>query len=81
MSVTTQALSAPACETRARALRRQPADGDKRNRADALFQVADFLEALRREGHLLQERRIDRPERDIIRRERQCAGELGLVMR
>ena len=45
------------------------------------FPFADAREALRRERHLFQDRRIDRPERDIIGLRLQRAIKFGLVMR
>ena len=45
------------------------------------FHVADARETLRRERHRLEDRRIDRAERDVIGRERERALEFRVVVR
>ena len=67
MSVTTAATSAPAANTPAQALERQPADGDQRSRADAPLPFAEALETLRLPRHHFEQRRVDGPERHVVR--------------
>ena len=71
----------PCVKDARRSLQRDPADADQRNVADALAPFPDAREALWGEGHLLQNRRVDRPERDIVGARRERAVKLGLVMR
>ena len=80
MSVTTETMSAPAARQSLARSTVEPADRDQRNCADAALPFADPVEALRREGHGLEDRRIDGPERDIVGLERERALELDLVM-
>ena len=58
-----------------------PADPNKRCLADFLLPLSDARQALRREGHGFQYRRINGPERDIIRAYVESTRELGFVMR
>jgi hypothetical protein len=60
---------------------RDPADADKRYVADFLLPFRYARQTLRREGHGFQDRRVDRPERDIIRACIERAEKLGFVMR
>ena len=59
---------------------RDPPDRNEGYLADFLLPFRDARQALRREGHGFQDRRIDRPKRDIIRACVECTGELGFVM-
>src|SRR5690606_7202943 len=70
----------PGGERLRRALDAQAADGDERDGADASLPLADPPEALAVPPHLLEDRRPDRAERDVIGRNRKRALELRLVM-
>src|SRR5271165_370852 len=59
----------------------EAADGDKRNGAEAALPVPDPFEPLRGEGHRFQDRRVDRPERDIVGLKLERALEFGVVVR
>src|SRR5437660_2233539 len=55
-------------------------DGDERDRPDPALPLADPRETLRSPGHRLQQRRVDRAERHIVRLETERARELGLIV-
>src|SRR5579883_205493 len=63
-----------------RTLQGYASDGDQRYLADFLFPFRDARQALRRESHLLQDRRIDGAEREVIRPCFHRAEKLGFVM-
>ena len=56
------------------------ANRDQWRGADAALPFADALQALRRERHGFEDGRIDRPERDIIRREGKGPRQLSVVV-
>ena len=62
------------------ALQRDPADPNKRYLAGFLLPFRNAGQSLRREGHGFQDRRIDRPQRDVIRVCVEGPRELGVVM-
>ena len=80
MSVTTETMSAPAARQNLRPFDAEAADRDQRDRADAALPLADALQALRRDSHGLENRRIDRPERDVVGIELKRALKLGVVV-
>ena len=63
-----------------RPLRGEAADGDQRQRADLFAPEGDLFKALRRPGHLFQDGREDRAERDVIRLGGEGLLQFGLVM-
>src|SRR5260370_30674344 len=63
------------------ALERQATDGHQWDRPDTPLPLRDPLKALRRPGHDLQQRRIDRTEGHVVGLQAECARQLALVVR
>src|SRR5208283_4597088 len=70
----------PCSQARLRAFGRQAPDRNERDRADPRLPFADPREALRREGHRLQQRRIDRPQSEIVGSKRKRSFKLFFIV-
>ncbi len=81
MSVTTAAESAPAANTPREPPERQPADRHQGQHADAPLPFADPCQPLWLPRHDLEQRRIDRAERHVVRTAPERALELRMIVR